>query len=329
VALNLTATNVTAPTFVTAYPAGSPKPLASNLNPQAGQTRATLVLLGVGNGGKVTIYNNSGSADVILDVFGYFAADTTSANGQYQPLTPARIADTRSGMPAGTLHAGSSIDLQVAGIGGVPATGAAAVVLNLTATDATAPSFFSAYPSGTTRPLVSNLNFTAGQTVANRAIVPIGSNGKVTVFNASGSADLVVDVAGWFTDGSGTAFTGGHFTGLVPFRLLDTRTTATVAPGQTLFVTVAGLDTVPVMSAVLPPRAAVLTVTETAPSAAGFLTVFPSGTSQPLSSDLNVTAGATVSNLVIAPLGSDGRIEITNASAGTTQVIVDLDGWMS
>ena len=97
----------------------------------------------------------------------------------YFPVAPARICDTRAmGTPtpcaSKTLAAGGTLKVQVTGNGGVPA-GATAVVANVTATGATAQSFLTAYPDGTTRPLASNLNFSAGQTVPNLVTVPLSS----------------------------------------------------------------------------------------------------------------------------------------------------------
>ena len=64
--------------------------------------------------------------------------------GTYHPLSPVRILDTRTGLggvPRARLGAGGTLNVQVAGHGGVPATGVSAVVLNTTVTSTTAPSF--------------------------------------------------------------------------------------------------------------------------------------------------------------------------------------------
>jgi hypothetical protein len=89
----------------------------------------------------------------------------------------------------------------VAGKGGVPPTGTTAVVLNVTATNATSASYLTVWPDLTTRPLASDLNFVAGQTIANLVIVKLGSNGKVDIYNAAGSTDVIVDVVGWYQGG--------------------------------------------------------------------------------------------------------------------------------
>jgi hypothetical protein len=72
-------------------------------------------------------------------------------------------------------------------------------VLNVTVTQPTAQSYLTVFPSGTTRPLASNLNFLAGQTVPNLVIAKVGADGKVAVYNDAGSAHVVLDVVGWYS----------------------------------------------------------------------------------------------------------------------------------
>ena len=81
------------------------------------------------------------------------------------------------------------------------------------------------------------------------------------------------------------------------------------------------------MNAPIPPSAVVLNVTVTNPTAAGFLTAYPSdGASPPLASDLNWRPGLTVANLVVVKLGPDGAIKLYNQQ-GNTDVVVDVLGW--
>jgi len=212
VVMNVTVTNTTAGSFLTIYPDGVLRPLASNLNWVAGQTVPNLVEVGVGADGKVAAYNAAGSTDVIFDVAGYVSTAATGTDGLYNPVVPDRVLDTRNGnggynTPVGP---GQTINLQVGGrLGsGVPATGVSAVVLNVTATAGTAPSYLIVYPMGTTRPLASNLNFRQGQTVANRVIVKVGTNaqtassGWVSIYNSSGSVNVVADATVPGTRGS-------------------------------------------------------------------------------------------------------------------------------
>ena len=72
--------------------------------------------------------------------------------------------------------------------------------------------------------------------------------------------------------------------------------------------------------------AVVLNVTVTQPTAPGILIVYPDGVTRPNSSNLNFVAGQTVPNLVIAPVGANGKVDFYN-SAGTVQMIADVSGW--
>ena len=203
----------------------------------------------------------------------------------------------------------------------------AAVVLNVTATGPANSGFLTVYPDGASRPTTSNLNFSAGETVPNLVIAPVGADGKVDIFNGSpGTVQVLADVSGWYA--SGTAGAGG-FTPLTPARILDTRfdvgAVGPVAAGGTISLQVDGAGGIPASGV----AAVVLNVTATGPANSGFLTVYPDGASRPTTSNLNFSAGETVPNLVIAPVGADGKVDIFNGSPGTVQVLADVSGWFS
>jgi hypothetical protein len=331
--LNVTATNPTQQSYLTVWPAGAVQPTASNLNFGPGQTVANLVEVGLGSNGQVSLFNLSGSVDIVVDVEGYVGPSATAGTGLYKPLTPARITDTRP--TSGFLNAGETLgpgdirDVQVTGAGGVPSTGVAAVVLNVTATDPTEQSFLTVWPAGSAQPTASNVNFAPNQTVPNRVQVPVGTNGEVSVFNPTGSVDVVVDVAGYFTDASIPSATGARFTPTTPARITDTRSgsvypngDATLAPGGSIRVKVMGAGGVPATGV----SGAILNVTVTNPTQPSYLTVWPTDATQPLSSDLNWVARQTVPNLVVAKLGSDGAVNVYNG-AGSVDVVVDVSGW--
>ena len=328
VVLNVTATNTSHAGFFTVYPTGGSVPIASNLNWVKGETVPNLVEVGLGTGGNVTIYNGLGSADAVVDLEGYFApAGDGSTAGEFVPVVPARVTDTRGG--SGQANAGSklgpgaTLDVQVTGAGGIPFAGVDAIVLNVTAVDQTANGFFTVFPTGTSLPLASNLNWTPNDTVPNRVIVPVGTGGKVSIYNGHGSADAVVDVNGYFTDKHAS---GVSFTNVVPARIKDTRSGPGVigklGAGSTTTLTVAGNGGVPATGA----KAVILNVTVTNPTAPSFLTVYPTGGSLPVASDLNFVAGQTVPNLVVVKLSGAGQINIYNGY-GSTDVVVDVEGW--
>ncbi|MGO4805997.1 hypothetical protein AB4089_12790 [Arthrobacter sp. 2MCAF15] len=318
VVFNLTVTEAKSNGFITAYPSGTVKPNASNLNFGANQNVPNLVTVRVGADGKVALFNRSnGTSHLIADVTGYYTTGTPATPGAFQSLAPKRLLDTRSSL---ALAGDSPVSLQVAGANGIPAT-AAAVVFNLTVTEPKKIGFITAYASGSQRPNASNLNFNAGQTVPNLVTVPIGPDGKVTLFNRSGgSSHLIADVAGYYLGGTPSAT--GAFKATGPSRILDTRNATAVRPDSEVSFQIAGTTGIP--AKVL---AAVFNLTVVSPQAIGFITAYPSGTIRPDASNLNFVAGQTVPNLVSVPVGSDGKVTLFNRSAGSSQLIADLAGY--
>jgi Fibronectin type III domain len=332
VALNVTVTQPVGPGVVTAYPAGQPLPLASNLNYTQAGTVANFVVVPVGVGGVVDLWS-SARTQLVADVSGYYTtvAGASPSAGLYHPLSPSRLMDTRIGTGGNELTPGGVIELPVTGQGPVPDSGVSAVVLNATVTEPTTSGFITVYPTGAARPSTSSVNFVAKQTVANRVIVPVGTNGEVSFYNPLGDTQLVVDVTGWYTDGTDSSAGGSYFVPVTPHRLIDTRIgtgapTAQVGPGGVLPVQVAGQDGVPAANAQTPPTAAVLTVTMVNESASTFATVYPSLSEQPSTSDLNAVAHEVVPNLALPGLGVDGAVDVANA-LGSTDLVVDLSGY--
>ena len=330
VAINVTAVAPTGNGFVTVWPTGTLRPNASNLNFVANDVVPNMVVVRVGTGGRITIFNESGTTHLIVDIVGWFAD-----NAGLQPLVPARLLDTRPGTVTidglgaggGVIGAGATTDLLVVDRGGVPATGVATVVLNVTVTAPTSGSFVTVWPSTAPQPNASNLNFVPDQTVANMVITKLGPDGRINLYNSSGTAHLIVDVMGW-------TGTDSELTSLQPTRLLDTRpggaTIDALFAGHGAIGTRATRTLVVVGRGGVPPTgvgAVVLNVTATAPTAPSFLTVWPTGFTLPNASSLNYSAGKTVANMVLARVGIDGSVDFYNSS-GSTHVIVDVVGWM-
>jgi hypothetical protein len=324
VVLNVTVTDPSQPSFLTVWPSQTSKPVASNLNFVPWQTVPNLVVAKVGANGKVRIGNLAGTVNVVADVAGFFD-DGDIGGGAYHPTEPVRLLDTRigTGGTTGPLGPGEVAHLQVGGSNGVPLGGASAVVMNVTVTDTTAPSYLTVFPTGTPRPLASNLNFTGGQTVANLVVVKVSPDGWVDFANTFGDVNVIADLAGWFDTGTGP---GATYNPLSPSRILDTRTGNGSAPqpipeGGTIHVRAAGVGGVPVGAS-----AVVLNLTVTNPSAMTFLTAFPSGTDRPVASNINVLPWQTVPNLVVVKVSPEGWIDLFNA-AGTVDVVADVQGY--
>ena len=317
VVLNVTVTNASAASYLTVYPTGSSPPVASNLNWKPGRTVANLVTVALGSGGMVSAYNGAGQVDVIFDVQGWYGSSpTTTRDGLFNAVAPARLLDTRgSGGPIG---AGQTRSLTVTGRGGIPATGAGAVVLNVTVTDGTSASYLTVYPGGSARPGTSSLNFLAGQQVPNRVIVPVGAGGTVNIFNAAGQVQVVVDVGGWFTDAT-TLAGGSRFAAIPAQRVFDTRFGFGAIPDSGI-VSVAFGDSLGLGVTAIVANFTIVNATD--PS---YLTVWPGGTNQPLASDLNYSNGVTVANLVVAKIGS-GAFYLYNYYGGPN-LVIDVTGY--
>ncbi|WP_197026131.1 hypothetical protein, partial [Arthrobacter sp. 9MFCol3.1] len=117
---------------------------------------------------------------------------TPTVPGALVPVTPFRALDTRT---SAAVRPDGTVSFQVGGAHGIPAK-VSAVTFNLTVTVPRLIGYITAYASGTRRPDASNLNFLAGQTVANSVTVPVGADGKVTLFNrSSGTTHLIADVS--------------------------------------------------------------------------------------------------------------------------------------
>lgn len=319
VTLNVTAVAPTAGGHVTVHPSGSSRPASSNLNLAPGVTTPAQVVVRVGADGAVVLWNAAGSVDLLADVTGW--TSTSSGHG-YRAVSPSRLLDTRAGTgaPRGRVAARSEIVLDLA-----PAVplGATAVVLNVTAVTPTAASYVTVYPDGMPRPSTSVLNLTSGVTVPNLVTVPVGADGRVRLYNDSGTVHLLADLAGYYG-----ADALDDFVPLSPMRIVDTRTNLGAAgirmgPGQDLRLPVAGSAGVP-----LGATAAVLNVTGVAPSEETHLTVHPAAELRPVVSNLNLRRGVTQANLVVVKLDGSGQAKVHNPR-GSVDVVVDVAGYFT
>ncbi len=186
-------------------------PVAGPVNDQADLTLVDGVVPDPGRGRQISLSGTATGHD---------------ATGEYTPVVPTRLLDTRtgetpSGLPA-PLGPGQSLDLAVTGPR-LPVVGAiSVVVVNVTVTDTTASSFLTVFPTDEARPTASNLNWVAGQVVANLVTVKVDADGEIRLFNNGGSTDVVVDLDGYYASAAGNP--GSRYHPAVPTRLADTRT---------------------------------------------------------------------------------------------------------
>lgn len=285
---------------------------------------ALMLVAGVCNGAVSRTVTTAAAAP--LRVPASAAAPTAPSTGNYTPLAPYRVLDTR--VTNNRIGPDSSLSVQITGVTGpggqsVPA-GAAGVLLNVTAVAGSAGSFLTMYPGGGQVPLASNLNFAPGQNIANLVSVQLSADGKASVYNRNGSVDVVFDIEGWFNASGGPG--AGRFQALTqPQRPLDTRITGQhMGPHSKITLPVAGHQGLPGSGLI----AVVVNLTAVAGTAGSYLTAFPSGGDQPLASNLNFPPGRNLPNRAVVKLGPDGGIDIAN-NLGTVDVVVDASGYFT
>ena len=244
-------------------------------------------------------------------------AATDLPGGTYVRVAPTRVLDTRSGLgaPAG---ATTRTTLAVAGSAGVPTTGVAAVVLNVTVTEPGDAGWLAVSPDGTRA--TSNLNFVRAQTVAQLATSTLDGDGRV-VLTSSTLTHVVADVVGWFTD-SATAASGATYSPTTPRRLFDSRVAGSggqMVGGATRRIALTG---VPAGA-----TAVAVNLTSVTPSEQVFVAAWGSG-AWPGTSSMNVAAGDIRSNRAIVPVAADGTIQVL-VNLGRSDLVVDLSGWFT
>lgn len=326
VVLTVTAVVPKAAGYVVAYAAGTPRPTASNLNFSAGQTVANLVVVPVGAGGIVDLTNGSSTTtNLLADVSGYYLSGPPVVPGAFQAVAAHRVLDTRTGLGGITLAAHGTLVLPLTGSAGIPATGVSAVALNVTAVAPLTSGYLTVYPDGTARPLASAVSFVAGRTVASLVIVELGSAGAIDLYDGSSAqTGLVADVAGYFVGGSVTAV--GAYAALPPTRALDTRAGPVVSPGAggTVALQVTGRGGVPATGV----AAVALTVTAVTPPGPGYVTAFADGSPRPVTSNVSFATGETTADLVLVPVGADGKVDLYNGAHGRTALVADVQGYV-
>lgn len=322
ISLNTVVSNTTVPvTLTVAWGDGTTSPATASGNVTVTSTH-TYSTVGTY---QVTVTATDGQGDTVTNTI-----TVETAGSDYTPYGPTRVLDTRNGTgaPKAKVAANGTVKLQIAGNGSIPATGVTAAVLNLTVTDATSAGFLTAYADGSGMPTTSNVNFTAGQTVPNLAIVPVGPDGKVDLTtHASGTIDVVADIAGYFT-----ATPSDGYTAVTPYRLLDTRygtgaAKAKIPAHGSVRVKVSGSNAQVPSSGV---AAVALNMTVTNTQTAGPAAVAPDGlSSAPVVSNVNFTTGQTIANSAVSPVGSDGYVRVYNNSGAPIDAILDVDGYYS
>jgi uncharacterized repeat protein (TIGR01451 family) len=251
-----------------------------------------------------------------------------SAGLKFVPVDPVRVLDTRDGtggVAAGKVAAGGQVSFPVIG-GQVPAE-AKAVALNITTTAVDGPGYATVWPHGEPMPTTSSVNVSdAGETAANAAVVPVGPGGMLDLSTFE-AAQLVVDLTGYWIP-AGSTIDGRYHSVDAPTRLVDTREGTGGKPGGA-FAAGEQFD-VQVTGGAVPTNAtaAVVTLTYTSPTAAGFLTLWPAGGARPTVSTTNPNGPGDIrSNFAIVKLGAGGKVSLF--SYAPSDVVVDVVGYFA
>jgi len=345
VVLNVTAVKPTSRGYLTVYPAGRARPVASSVNFSAGWVGANLVTVPVAAGGKVRVYNAAGSTNVAADVVGYYHAAASTADpaspalAEYSSISPVRVVDTRTDdwdrepLPGRTwlwqaLDFGDDFNERVQ-----------AFAVNVTVVGPRTQGHLTTFDGdGGAIPATSTLNFTAGRTVPNMAIIKVGRCGtdcepggesipRFGVYNASlDTAHVVVDLVGYYFTGEPND-RGWRFSPLAtPQRFVDSRKAQGLATN--LGRNAAAVVTTPASIAGWNTMAVVTNTTAAQPTTTTVLTLWSNdGSDRPGVSNLNPYAGQLVSNMTITEVGSSNDFRVHNL-AGTTPLVVDAAGTM-
>jgi hypothetical protein len=250
-----------------------------------------------------------------------------SEPASYTALTPTRIYGPGVAQPAGGI-----VDITVAGLGGVPASGVTAVAINLASAGSLQNGFVQAVPYlqapvGAT----ANINVsTVGAARSNFSVVPLSPDGKISIYlQAGGSA--FVDVLGYYSPADEVE-TAGRFVPIEPERWANTRD-ANFLPvgfsgvrqanaGETIEVATLASTAVPAGQV----SALVVTVTSAGSGANGFLRAIPTGASS-TAATVNYLSGQPAGNTAIVQLGTGDSISVFTSQA--SDVFVDVVGYIT
>ncbi|MEO1057235.1 MAG: hypothetical protein AAFY28_10015 [Actinomycetota bacterium] len=322
--ITLTAINPGANGHATAYPCDAPKPDASTLNYEAGQTIANSATIDLAADGTLCFFSQR-SADYVVDVTGFVPFGST-----VDTITPARLFESRPEEPtfdgvqqgAGRRDAGTETTIVVAGRAGIPAD-ASAAILNIAVIGAERNGYVAAYPCGGAPSESSILNYAAGQTIANGATIAIGAGGTVCVFTQR-AMDLVVDATGYHVDGASPET-------FEPKRFFETRPgeptfdgqqqgVGRIEPQQVTTIQIAGRGGIPAST-----PAVMVNVASVIPIGPGFVRLFPCDKPQPGTSNLNHQHSQTIANNATIQLSEAGTICVYNHRQ--MDLILDVTGY--
>ncbi|WP_460844665.1 fibronectin type III domain-containing protein [Nocardioides ultimimeridianus] len=241
------------------------------------------------------------------------------------PLLPARIVNSSTGLGLSSDMTGDQTkSFNVLGTGGVPSSGVTAVVLSVTATTATTQGYMKLWTAGDAIPASSQMWHQAGERTSNLTTLVPSSDGKIAIYNSSGTVSIRVDVEAYYTTtGAGAA----GFFALPQQRVVDSTTglvttQSRISTGGTRTFKLAGLGGIPSTGV----SAAVINVTAVNPTGDTYLYVWPASSTRPAATAVQAPSGQTTATQVVTKLDSEGKISVQNSGA-PTDFFVDVQGY--
>ncbi len=274
------------------------------------------------------------ATDAIVEVVGYYSTPDGDSATVFEPVTPARLTDTRSSIgtcvpaPCDRLAAQETVQVQVSGQVGLPAQGVEAVTVNITADSPSGTGFVKVNRQGGGEG-TAVMGFTSGQTTNLTTVAALDANGRISIYSSK-ATDVVIDVVGYHTSPEGTS--GTVFVPLTPARVAKTATgegTCDPSPcdrlgaDETVAFQVAGLGGVPTDGA----AAVVVSVTIENPSGAGWAKVNPNPGDWSAAATLHYQSAQSVNDVVVARLDEAGAINIWTQDPA--DVTIDVAGYYS
>jgi hypothetical protein len=316
--IDLAAVNPTAAGYLTAWSCDEPMPATSNLNYRAGETRAAHAVVTMAADESICIFSMT-NTDVIVDVTGSYSTDPAAL--RFHPQAPQRIYDSR--ISGGAWRAGETRAIAV------PST-AAAVAINVTVTEPELAGFVTVFPCQAELPVVSNINYSAGQVVAN--LVETGVSDATICVHSMAPTQIVIDLQGTY-DAAGD---GLRYQAIAPTRLVDTRIGVGSVYGRVaLDAGPLGVwpSNAPVATSSIPDgvQALMVSMIAVSPRSAGWGAIGPCAepayTTPYRSSTLNFVAGDVVANQAITPTRAASGAGICTFATSPAYHVVDLTGW--
>jgi hypothetical protein len=327
ISVNLTVLTPAVPGSVSAFADGTYWSGAT-MSFRAGQTGQNLETVPVGANGLIDLRNNTTrSLTLIVDILGYHTSDGSGLYGLYQPMTPTRLLDTRTGQP---VAAGQTRTIQVAGRAGIPPQShdfPMAAVINFTVLTPSRPGSLTVLYPG--EPNTPDISFAAGQTEQGQFVKPLQFGGGVVIRNNSAAAiQVIADLVGYYT-GVNYPDSAGFDHVIVrsgPYRLYDSRVRggAPLPPGGTVELSFQDLLLWNPSSGICAP---LLNITVLTPSAAGSVSAWPAGIPWDRAASVSFAAHQTQQRQLMVASGRASNVQIRNNSGAPITLIVDDAGY--